>query len=419
MSIEFFRKLAARLGLLCIGCFSAFAGQASQPLSLVEALQKTLTFHPTLAQYPFAIRETEARRLQAGLRPNPNLNLELENVLGTGESQGLDSAEVTLSFSQLIELGDKRQMRLALQDQMLQQQAVRYEWDRLQVLAETTARFYQVLNWQQLREWNRQRISQIEASLVIIRTRAAAGAVSDADVSRMAYRLAEVQLEQQRIDSEFQRARYQLSQQWLQPPQFDRLKGDIRQLPSEVSSLAVEQAVNTAPELMLLQQQYALEQANLRLAQANGTADITLDAGLRYSRAGSDGALVFGLSMPLNLTNPNQGNIDAARAKLDGVSHAQAQLRQGLRNQMMALVYQEQRSRARIRQLDQQLLPEARKLLVSTRAGYQHGQISVLQLLDAQEVLFNAERQLLEAHIAVFDTLLNMQRLTGQPLIDA
>lgn len=419
MSIKFSHRLVARLAVLFLGGLSAISVQATSSLSLAEALQKTLTFNPTLSQYPYALREIEAQRLQAGLRPNPNLNLELENVLGSGENRGLQNADVTLSFSQLIELGDKRQMRVALQDQALQQQAARYEWDRLQVLADTTARFYQALNRQQLREWSRQRISQIEESLIIIRTRAAAGAVSDADVSRMAYRLAEVQLEQQRFDSEFQQARYQLSQQWLQSPQFDSLQGDIRQLPAKVSNLAVEQAVNTAPELMLLQQQYAVEQANLRLAQANGKADITLDAGLRYSRAGSDGALVFGLAMPINLANPNQGNIDAARARLDGVTHAQAQLRQGLRNQVTALAYQEQRSRERISQLEQQLLPQARKLLSSTRAGYQHGQISVLQLLDAQEVLFNAERQLLEAHMAVFDALLNMQRLTGQPLIDA
>ena len=419
MNIEFFRSVAARLAVLCLGGLSALGVQANQPLSLAQALERTLAFNPTLSQYPYRLRELEAQRLQAGLRPNPNLNLELENVLGSGQNQGIDNADITLSFSQLIELGDKRQMRVNVQDQALQQQNAQYEWDRLRVLAETTKRFYQVLNWQQLREWNRQRIQKITESLNIIRVRAAAGAVSDADVSRMAYRLAEVELEQQGFDSEFHNARYQLSQQWLQSPDFDALQGDIRVLPASPSLLRLEQAVNDAPELLLLQQQYALEQTSLRLAQANGKADVTLDAGLRYSRSGSDGALVFGLSMPLNLNNPNQGNIDAARARLDGVSFAQAQLRQALRSQVKALAHQERRARERVSQLDRQLLPQAQKLLVSTRAGYQHGQISVLQLLDAQEVLFNAQRQLIEAHFAVFETLLNMQRLTGQPLIEA
>ncbi|WP_102795157.1 TolC family protein [Bowmanella denitrificans] len=418
MNFENFRARIAVVGLLCLLARPATAALGQSALSLKDALQASLKYHPTLSQYPYEIRAMEAERLQAGLTPNPNVSVELENVLGSGDSRGLAGAELTLTFSQLVEMGDKRDMRLALQDRQQQSTTLRYEWDRLEVLADTAEKFYQVLRYQQLRLWNRRRIEQIADSLNVIRQRAGAGAVSDADVSRMAYRLAEVELEQGRLDSQWQEARFALSQLWLQAPTFTEVAGDMARLPALPTQIALDQAVNSAPELRLLQQQYLVQQARLNLEQANGQADITLNAGVRHNRANADTGLVFGLSMPLNWQNPNQGNIDAALATMDGLNMQQAQRRQRLRTQLQLLLSQAKSSEKRLAELQTRLLPQAQQLLQASRAGYQHGQISVLQLLDAQEVLFGAERQRLDAQLEVFELLLAMQRLSGQPLID-
>src|SRR6187402_471561 len=79
-----------------------------------EALQNTLENSPQLAVYPYEQRAAEARALQAGLRPNPELEMEVENVAGSGDYSGTQNAEYTLTLSQVIELGDKRQSRQAL-----------------------------------------------------------------------------------------------------------------------------------------------------------------------------------------------------------------------------------------------------------------------------------------------------------------
>ncbi|MGH8598284.1 MAG: TolC family protein, partial [Gammaproteobacteria bacterium] len=60
------------------------------------------------------IRAADGRLVQAGLRPNPEASIELENFAGSGTRRGFNSEEATLQVSQLVELGGKRAKRLQL-----------------------------------------------------------------------------------------------------------------------------------------------------------------------------------------------------------------------------------------------------------------------------------------------------------------
>ena len=98
-----------RGGLVAAALISVCSQPAySASINLAEALERTLKENPELELYPLAQRQAEALRLQAGIRPSPELSLELENAFGSGEFSGTDSAEVTLALSQTIELGGKR-----------------------------------------------------------------------------------------------------------------------------------------------------------------------------------------------------------------------------------------------------------------------------------------------------------------------
>ena len=99
------------------------------PLNLTQAIELALKQNPDLAVFEWDERIAEARRLQAGLRINPELSFEIEDLrfsdepksittLGNereiedGASGGLEYAEFTISLSQIIELGGKRLKRI-------------------------------------------------------------------------------------------------------------------------------------------------------------------------------------------------------------------------------------------------------------------------------------------------------------------
>jgi cobalt-zinc-cadmium efflux system outer membrane protein len=70
-------------------------------------------FQSKTAAVAVAIAMAEARRLQAGMRPNPQASLEIDNAFGSGDYRWMRAAEATLQLSQIFELGGKRGARVA------------------------------------------------------------------------------------------------------------------------------------------------------------------------------------------------------------------------------------------------------------------------------------------------------------------
>lgn len=80
-------------------------------VTLPQALSLALMKNPELAAFSWEVRVGEARTLQAGLPPNPEIGLEVEEFAGSEDRQGVDAATSMLQLSQLIELGGKRSKR--------------------------------------------------------------------------------------------------------------------------------------------------------------------------------------------------------------------------------------------------------------------------------------------------------------------
>ena len=60
----------------------------SQMIGLNEAVARTLARNPELVAFGYQLQAQDGRILQAGLAPNPELSLTVENALGTGEFTG-------------------------------------------------------------------------------------------------------------------------------------------------------------------------------------------------------------------------------------------------------------------------------------------------------------------------------------------
>ena len=87
--------------LAAAACTSIARAQTPPPaetvatLSLDQALASAGVTAPSLEAAEADIRAAEAGRAVAGLRPNPQITVEAENVAGSGPYRGLDGAETT------------------------------------------------------------------------------------------------------------------------------------------------------------------------------------------------------------------------------------------------------------------------------------------------------------------------------------
>ena len=390
--------------------------QTRETIDLSWALQQTLQHNPELKAYPFALSGAEALRLQAGLRPVPTLGFTGENLLGNGEFDGTDFAEYTLSLSQVIELGEKREKRLQLAGARLQQLQQEYELARLDILAETGRRYYALLRLQSMQEWSKQRLLQDQRALDIVDQRARAGAVGRADVSKIRLRLARSESRQVQLVGELKLARLRLASLWLGKGGFSRATGALAQLPALPAAETIGDALDAAPELSHQLALQRLADSQVQLAQANGRGDLELGLGIRRLEISDDEALTFSVSMPLPFSNPNRGRIAAARAQQES-SRVQAQARrQTLELSLLEILQRLRNQHDTVRLLETRLLPESKALLEDTEAGYQMGRYSVLQWVDAQTERSSVERELIETRTSIHLYTLELERITGQPM---
>ncbi|MEH6570480.1 MAG: TolC family protein [Halioglobus sp.] len=410
-------RIAAIWVGLALALVSNSDATAQGSITLAKTLQLSLAHNRDLQLYPYQRNSSEALLLQAGLRPQPRAELTVENALGTGDYNSFEASETTLAMSQVIELGEKRKQRIAVARAQRDQLSTEYEMSRLDVLAESSRRYYRVLALQTKAEINVQRLKEDLKALAAISSRTRAGAAAAADVSKLELRVARSRATKQKLDNERNLAARRLAAMWQAEPDFDRVEGDLSVIPALPTLPALRLAINRTPSL---EQQFALQRladARVELAQASSRGDLTLELGLRHLEASNDQALVFSVAMPLNFSNPNEGRIRAARADREGSARKTELLMKTLEMELVQVYQQLKNNRDKALQVRDELLPRSRKLIEDTRRGYQLGQYSVLQWTDAQAERFALEGELIDLYSAVYLQLLELERITGEPLV--
>lgn len=386
-------------------------------LTLSNTLGLALQHNPTLASFATEIRTRDAAALQAGLLPNPDLGVEMENFAGQDDRRGLDGAETTIAFSQLIELGGKRSKRRQVADLEKNLAEWDYQSKKLDVLASTANAFIRVLVAQDQVSLNDELVRLAEQTYVAVGERVAAGKVSPVEKARVQVELAATQTNADKARRELEVARRLLVSFWgTERIEFKEVFGDLTEITPLTTEEAMKNNLGNNPDLARWKRELERREASVALARSQAVPDVTFTLGVRNFQETDDTALVAGVEIPLPLFNRNQGGIGEALANLDKARQEQLAadiaVRSGLSEtwQRLAAAYGEAVS------LRDEILPGAKTVFEAVETGYREGKYDVLNVLDAQRTLFSVRRQYLEAlenyHLARTD----VERLIGAPL---
>ena len=83
----------------------------TETLTLADALAFALRHSPHLEAQSMALRSREAERRQAGLRANPEVGVEVDDVGGRGEARSFDAAATTVQLSHSLDPAGQRGRR--------------------------------------------------------------------------------------------------------------------------------------------------------------------------------------------------------------------------------------------------------------------------------------------------------------------
>ena len=386
-------------------------------LTLRDALARSLEGNPTLAAFSWEVRAAEALALQSGLRPNPTLSVELENVGDSGDYEGFDSAETTLVLAQLIELGGKRGKRRAVGAREVEVAEREYEAARLEVVIETTSAFFDALAAQE---------HVLLARAQLRRARELFEAIDAGDHSTAQILRSDLEVTNEEIDLRQSRrashvARVRLATAWgAMEPDFSHLEGDLSAVAAAPEERDLVGRLAENPELARWRAEVAQRRAEIELADSLRIPDVELGLGPRYIHDEPDDAddwvLVAGIDVPIPVFDRNQGGRRESRDRLalsrELQRSAQLRLRWELALAHSGLVsaYEE------ITALREDAIPTAERAYEATRDAERRGAAPLIDLFDAQRSLFELQTRLVEVLSTYHQRRAELEALIGGPL---
>ena len=403
--------------LLSLSGLTHAADRDPTTLTLSEAFARVLSDNPELAIYPYDIRAAEARALQAGFRPNPQISLDVENIAGNGEFSGTDTMETTLALSQVIEMGGKRPLRRDVGQWRRQTLERDYELARLDALSAAASRYLEVAQTQRLLVFARQVVDYTSTAENVAQRRFNAGSASRAELSRARTDLMQAKLAVSNLTVRLENTKRRLASLWGEnSADFTDVEAELFALAPTPEFASIQRQLEQAPQLQRFMTIERLREAELDLAIARGRQDIEVGAGIRRGEGTGDTGLVFSFSMPLGVSNRNQGNITAARENLTKLDLEEKATRVRVFTELRNAFARLDQARERATLLREQILPESQQALALIQEGYGDGRFSYLELVEARRQLLAFETEAIAAATDFHQTLITLETLTGQPL---
>tara|TARA_R110002110_G_scaffold415859_1_gene658676 strand:- start:75496 stop:76752 length:1257 start_codon:yes stop_codon:yes gene_type:complete len=395
-------------------CLMPAFGQAQDAVvSLDEAVTRTLTENPALQAQGYQMQIQEARTLQAGITPQPQLSVEAENFLGSGSNDMFSGMQTTFSISWILDRGI-RQSRVDAASARMPLIESEINIARLDAVAETARRYLDCLDLQTRMMTARQGIQLAQEAVSEIETRVNNAITPTADLARANAELARRELILEDIEHELLSAYYRLGAQWGETqPSFSRVAGDIFDQPEVAGLQTFQTRLEQNPDLQVYLSQQRLNQAQLELEQARNRQNWQVSAGIRHQELTGDNAFVAGFSMPLGRDAVNRGNVEAARNTIR-MTELEAQAERVRLETELFVIYQELQHSVHLSEtISSEILPLYRQALEETQAAYELGRYSYLEWNAAQTELLAAQNDLIEASRGFYTNLIEIERLTG------
>lgn len=386
-------------------------------LTLKEALRLALLQNPRLSVFSLEIRAREARTVQSSLLPNPAISIETENFAGSGNFNGLDAAETTVSLNQKIETAGKREKRIrvaALQSDLAYWE---YESVRLDVFADVVAYYTAVLAAQEHVAIQKEVLAITKDFKRKIEQRVKAGRLSMAEAMRADVLMNNARIRLTTLIRELREARYRLASSWNgAKPVFTEARGSLAHTVSLPDKDTLLQLLRNNPRLARWDSELESRRARKGLAEANAFPDPVVSGALRFFNESGDKAFVAGVSFDLPFFNRNQGTIQEARVRVDQAVWQKRSILNQLTARLNSLVIKLKRLKDEKKSVENEIIPKSEATLKIISIGFEQGKFQFLDVMNAQQTLFAARERLLDARLELYRTATRIESLIGKKL---
>ncbi len=402
---------------------------SSQAQSLEQLIQGAFANNRDLQALRQRLPEAQGARVQAGLRPNPTLDLNVGNGAILRNPGYWDGG---VGVSQAFELGGKRSRRV----EAAQADIKVIEWeirDRERILRSAVATAYaEALAAERNLANVKQSLDLLGQAETVVAARVAQGEAPALDRSLLAVELGRLRADIVLFGNQRSRSLSELRRlAGIQTNESLTLSTGLESKPRNVTDQqeALRTALGQRPDLRALEQMEKSADANIRLEKALAIPNLTASTRFAYtydfiqrvslspgrSVAITDQCpvLTVGISIDLPWKNRNQGNIQAAVARKENVRLRREYQQAVISEEVSAALQRYEAAQEAASIFQKQVLEGGRDNLRILRGVYEQGEARLLDVINEQRKLNDSQRGYTDLLKEQFLALVDVERATA------
>jgi outer membrane protein, heavy metal efflux system len=408
--------LVALLAFLYAGVASAQEADAPTGLSERDVVTRALQRAPLTDAIEGDVAIEEGRGRAASAYPNPQLAYMREQTFGT-----FGTGEDYLSVAQIIDLGNRRGLHGEAGD--ARARAARREGDasRLSIAADARLRFYEVLVRQDrvaaLERW----VARIDEALAIVTRREQRGDAATYDRRRLEREraVATGRLETERAALERASARLQALLGTGTGTASVRVAGTLLPDGDPATLPSLRASTGSRPDLLALDLRIEAASLDRTAASRWWVPDLRLEGGWKGVDLGLQGrtdGFLLGASLSIPLWDQSSGLARIAEGEARAARGRRALLESELDGELGGARSEAVRLRRAAAEFREQTTSASSDLVRIASAGYEGGELGLLELLDAYRGAADDSLSALDMEHAARRARIELDRLTGAAL---
>ncbi len=386
-------------GALAAPLSPASAASESLALSLAQAQALAVERNHDLKLARAVLASAEAGVQSAGAAPNPVIGLSTSGI-GAGVGAGSlwrKQIDTVLSVSQMIERGNKRELRTENARHHARAAGADVQDVQRQLRVLVAQAYADLMAAQEKLAASRDAAQLLEATLSAAQTRRAAGDIAGADVERVKVDALRARNDVAAAQGELGRARQVLGVLLGDTAHADALEAadswPVLEEATPPDAAVLAMMIDARADVRAAQARVEAAQSGTRLADALRTRDVTVGAQYEHfpqpadPKGASGNSVGVSISMPLFTRYHYQGEIASAQAALEGAQVALERARERATAEVGAALSLLKSAAERVRRNRDELLVAAEKAARAAEYAYQNGAVGVMDVLDARRTL--------------------------------
>ena len=419
-------RVAALVVLIVAPAMTAARAQATADDLTVDALiQRALDRHPDLEAARLDVEAARGRVRQAGLRPNPMLDLGGQKALGPDNN-------IMVGVTLPLDLNGRKEGRVGLAERELEMKRAQLADRERKLRGDLRLKAAEVLAARRNLRTIRDLVETNRRAVEIVGARVREGAVPSLDLNVQLVEANRLEASETLLASRVEILTLQLKTLAGMPADSAlNVVGDlgaIAALPEQ--SAALQTATSERPDLALVRAEVAAAAARVRKEEAEGRWDASVNVGYQRQQMGfgvmgitdsggtrevADTFHFFGAGVTITLPvrNRNQGSIAAARAETRAVDRRRELVELTIRQEVQSAYAQYASARRGVDLYERGVRDVARRNYDTIRRAYDLGRGSLLDVIGEQRRYLEIEGGYTDTLKQLYEAAAEIERATG------